>query len=122
MPTQDVHDLWRLLSQRQREVMQLVVMNGFSNTQISEQLNLSLNTVKSHRLLGRKRLGIRNGVDMQRLRVELQSATKDGADVKQQKRVLALEARVAKLEAQLGEFLHSASMTKRRGGISTHRA
>lgn len=122
MPTQEFQDRWRQLSERQKDVMRLLLLKGFSNNQICEQLNLSLTTVKSHRLEARKRLGIRNGVDLHRVRGELQSEAKDGADAKQQKRVVALEARVAKLEAQLGEFMHSASMTKRRGGSSTQRA
>jgi DNA-binding NarL/FixJ family response regulator len=51
------------ISTRKREILQLLA-EGYSNKEVAETLNLSLNTVETHRFNVMRKLGVYNIVDL----------------------------------------------------------
>lgn len=54
-----------LLSQRQKEVADLLAL-GFKNSEIADQLGISIKTIDTHRMMILKKLALRNNVDLAR--------------------------------------------------------
>ena len=51
-------DLWRSLSERERDVLKMAAL-GHTSTEIAEQLNLSAKTIETYRARGMEKLGLR---------------------------------------------------------------
>jgi DNA-binding CsgD family transcriptional regulator len=51
------------MTPRQHEIVKLIV-RGFSNQEIAEQLNLSINTVKNHKQLLFKRINVKSSIEL----------------------------------------------------------
>lgn len=64
------HELVRALTARQREVLQLIA-EGHSTKEIAKMLNLSVNTVKTHRLKLMEKLGVHEITGVVRYAVRL---------------------------------------------------
>ncbi|HEX6223107.1 MAG TPA: LuxR C-terminal-related transcriptional regulator [Chryseolinea sp.] len=52
-----------VMTPRQHEIVKLIV-RGFSNQEIAEQLNLSINTVKNHKQLLFKRINVKSSIEL----------------------------------------------------------
>ncbi|GAB4400546.1 MAG: response regulator transcription factor [Anaerolineales bacterium] len=57
--TQSAFDDWKLLSDREQQVLKLVAL-GYTSAEIAAQLNLSDKTVETYRARGMEKLGLKN--------------------------------------------------------------
>jgi len=53
----------QIITPRQNDIIKLIIL-GFSNQEIADRLNLSINTIKNHKQLLFRRTKVRNSVEL----------------------------------------------------------